>query len=72
MVKFKFARLSRSPFVLTEHMTSNYVCMEVRVDNSSVCHAYVMCAELCHSHFWYVPAVSNVVTNGNGMGTNNV
>ena len=33
---------------------------------------YVMWAELGHSHFLYVPAVSNVVTNGNGMGTKNV
>ena len=37
--------------------------------NSSACHVYVMWAELGHSHFLYVPAVSNVVTNGNGMGT---
>ena len=43
--------------------------------NSSACHVYVMWAELGHSHFLYVlyvPAVSNVVTNGNGMGTKNV
>ena len=31
-----------------------------------------MWAELGHSHFLYEPAVSNVVTNGNGMGTKNV
>ena len=31
-----------------------------------------MWAELGHSHFLYVPAVSNVVTTGNGMGTKNV
>ena len=31
-----------------------------------------MWAELGHSHFLYVPAVSNVVTNGNGTGTKNV
>ena len=31
-----------------------------------------MWAELGNSHFSYVPSVSNVVTNGNGMGTNNV
>ena len=31
-----------------------------------------MWAELGHSHFLYVPAVSNLVTNGNGMGTKNV
>ena len=38
-----------------------------------VAHAtYVMWAELGHSHFLYVPAVSNVVTNGNGTGTKNV
>ena len=36
---------------------------------SSACHVYIMWAELGHSHFLYVPAVSNVVTNGNGMGT---
>ena len=39
---------------------------------SSACHVYVMWAELGHSHFLYVSAVSNVVTNGNGMGTKNV
>ena len=39
---------------------------------SSACHVYVMWAELGHSHFLYVPAVSNVVTNGNGTGTKNV
>ena len=39
-----------------------YICMEVR-------EAW---AELGHSHFLYVPAVSNVVTNGNSMGTKNV
>ena len=44
-----------------------YVC-----HNSSACHVYEMCAELGHSHFLYVPAVSNVVTNGNGTGTKNV
>ena len=31
-----------------------------------------MWAELGHSHFLYVPAVTNVVTNGNGKGTKNV
>ena len=40
--------------------------------NSSACHIYVMWAELGHSHFLYVPAVSNIVTNGNGTGTKNV
>ena len=40
--------------------------------NSNACHAYVMWAELGHSHFLYVPAVSNVVTIGNGTGTKNV
>ena len=44
-----------------------YVC-----HNSSACHAYVMWAELGHCHFLYVPAVLNVVTNGNGTGTKNV
>ena len=44
-----------------------YIC-----HNSSACHAYVMCAELGHSLFLYVSAVSNVVTNGNGTGTKNV
>ena len=38
--------------------------------NSSVCHAYVMWAELGHCYFLYVPAVSNVVTTGNGMARN--
>ena len=41
--------------------------------NSSACHGFeLMWAELGHSHFSYVPAVSNVVTNGNGMGAKNV
>ena len=40
--------------------------------NSSACHAYIMWAELGHCHFLYVPAVLNVVTTGNGMGTRNV
>ena len=31
-----------------------------------------MWAELGHRHFLYVPAVSNIVTNGSGMGTKNV
>ena len=31
-----------------------------------------MWAELVHFHFLYVPAVLNVVTTGNGTGTNNV
>ena len=31
-----------------------------------------MWAELGHSHFLYVPAISDVVTNGNGMGTKNI
>ena len=44
-----------------------YVC-----HNSSACLVYVMWAELGHSHFSYVPAISNVVTNGNGTGTKNV
>ena len=39
---------------------------------SSACHAYVIWAELGHSHFLYVPAVLNVVTTGNGTGTKNV
>ena len=48
------------------------ICMEVHVANSSVCHTYVMWEELGHSHFLYVPAVSNVVTTGNGTGSKNV
>ena len=39
---------------------------------SSACHAYVMWAELGRCHFLCVPAVSNVVANGNGTGTKNV
>ena len=38
----------------------------------AACHAYVMWAELRHSHFLYVPAVLNVVTTANGTGTKNV
>ena len=49
-----------------------YICMEDVCHNSSAFHVYVMWAELGHSHFLYVPAISNVVTNGNGMGTRNV
>ena len=44
-----------------------YIYMEVHVTNSSACHAYVMW--LGHCHILYVPAVSNVVTTGNGTGT---
>ena len=40
--------------------------------NSSACHAHVICAELGHCHFLYVPAVLNVVTTGNDTGTKNV
>ena len=40
--------------------------------NSSACHAYVMCAELGHCYFLYVPAVLNVVKTGNDTGTKNV
>ena len=36
------------------------------------CHVYIMWAELGHSLFLYVPAVSKAVTNGNGTGTKNV
>ena len=46
------------------------IYMEVRVTNSSACYPYVMWAELGHCLFLYVPAVSNVVTTGNGSGTN--
>ena len=45
-----------------------HIYIEVREENSA-CHIYVMWAELGHSHFLYVPAVSNIVTNGNGTGT---
>ena len=31
-----------------------------------------MWVELGHSHFLYVPAISNIVTNGNGTSTKNV
>ena len=31
-----------------------------------------MWVELGHSNFLYIPAVSNIVTNGNGMGIKNV
>ena len=46
--------------------------MDVRVTNSSTCYASVMWVELGHCHFLYVPAVSNVVTTGNGTDTKNV
>ena len=64
------AGLAHSPIVLTEHISSKiYISMEVLSHISSACHVYVMWAELGHSHFLYVPAVSNVVTNGNDTGT---
>ena len=67
------AGLARSPFVLTEHISSIYIYVWRYVCHiSSACHIYVMWAELGHSHFLYVPTVSNVVTNGNGTGTKNV
>ena len=69
-MNFKFARLARSPFVLTEHMTSIYIYVWRYVCHiSSACHAYVMWAELGHFHFLYMLAVLNVVTTGNGTGT---
>ena len=37
--------------------------------NSSACLAYLMWAELGHSHFLYDWYISNVVTNGNGTDT---
>ena len=67
------AGLARSPFVLTEHISSIYIYVWRYVCHiSSACHVYVMWAGLGHSHFLYVPTVSNVVTNGNGTGTKNV
>ena len=48
-------------------MVFRYVC-----HNSSAYHAYVMWAELGHSHILYVPAISNKVTTGNSTGTKNV
>ena len=67
------AGLARSPFVLTEHISSIYICVWRYICHiSSACHVYVMWAELGHSHFLCVPAVSNIVTNGIGMGTKNV
>ena len=35
---------------------------------SSACHVHVMWAELGQTNFLYVPAVSNVASNGNGTG----
>ena len=46
-----------------------YIYMYESTCGIIVAHAYVMWAELCHSHFLYVPAVSNIVTTGNGTGT---
>ena len=40
--------------------------------NSSACYTYITWAELGRCHFLYVPAISNVVTTGNGEGTNNI
>ena len=48
-----------------------YVCTYI-CHNSSACHIYLIWAELGHSHFLHVPAVSNVVTYANGTGTKNV
>ena len=60
-------------------MSALYLCIYMNVwryawHNSSACHAYVMWAELGHSHFlyMYMPAVSNIVTTGNGTGTKSV
>ena len=56
-------------------MTSKYIYIYVWrlvCHNSSACHVYELWAELGHSHFLYVPGVSNVVINGNGKGTKNV
>ena len=55
--------------MLTEYISSNIYVWTYVKHNSSTCHVCVMWAELGHSHFLYVPAVSNVVTNGNGTGT---
>ena len=67
------AGLARSPFVLTEHISSKYIYVWRYVcHNSNACHVYVMWAELGHSQFLYVQAVSNEITNGNGTGTKNV
>ena len=38
----------------------------------SASHVYIMWVELGHRHFLDVPAISNVVTNGNGMDTTKV
>ena len=40
--------------------------------NSSACHAYVMWVELGNYHVLYMPVVLNVVSTGNGTGTENV
>ena len=40
--------------------------------NSGACHIYMMWAVLGHSHFLYLPAVSNIATTGNGTGTKNI
>ena len=47
--------------MLTEHISS-----------SSACHAYVEWAELVLCHFLNVPAVLNIVSNGNGTESKNV
>ena len=39
---------------------------------SNARHAYIMWVEFGHSQFWYVPAVSNVVTSGIGTAAKNV
>ena len=67
------AGLARSPFVLTEHISSIYIYVRKYVcHNTSACHVYIMYAEFGHNHFMYVLVVSNVVTNGNGTGTKNI
>ena len=62
------------PVKLDNDLTMGYIYIVWRYvcHNSSACHTYVMWEELGHSHFLYVPTVSNVVTTGNGMGTKNV
>ena len=53
-----------------------YIYIRMYVGTCSIivaaCHVYVMWVELSHSHFLYMLAVSNIVTNGSGTGTKNV
>ena len=46
-----------------------YTRLQIICGAGNECHIYIIWVELGHSQFLCVPAVSNVVSNGNSMGT---